>query len=104
MNSTHLVSHCCPRPYVVHWLLCCNQVHPSGEHEKRAIQIAADIAAKSQVTVAICREAVNAAFELPLQEGLKAEKAAFFSCFATEDQKEGMKAFIEKRKPAFSHK
>ena len=80
------------------------QVHPSGEHEKRAIQIAADIAKKSQVTVAICREAVNAAFELSLSEGLRAEKNAFFSCFATEDQKEGMAAFVQKRKPEFKHK
>jgi len=81
-----------------------SEVHPSGEHEKRAIAIAADIAKKSQVTVSIARDAVNAAFEVSLAEGLKLERQAFFSCFATEDRQEGMAAFIEKRKPVFKHK
>ncbi len=80
------------------------QVHPSGEHEKRAVAIATDIAKKSQVTVSLCRDAVNASFEMSLHEGLKAERAAFFACFATEDQKEGMAAFVAKRKPEFKHK
>ena len=85
-------------------LVSLSQVLPSGEHEKRAIAIAADIAKKSQVTVALCRDVVNAAFELPLAEGLKAERQAFFSCFATEDQKEGMAAFVQKRAPVFKNK
>jgi len=80
-----------------------SEVHPSGLHETRAIAVAASIAAKSQVVVSICRDAVLTSMEVGLTEGLKAEKAAFFSCFATKDQKEGMTAFVEKRKPVFKH-
>jgi enoyl-CoA hydratase len=50
------------------------------------------------------KEAVNAAFETPLAEGLKLERRLFYSLFATEDQKEGMAAFIEKRPPAFNNR
>jgi len=47
------------------------------------------------------KEAVNAAFETPLNEGLRLERRLFYSLFATEDQKEGMAAFIAKRPPEF---
>jgi enoyl-CoA hydratase len=50
------------------------------------------------------KEAVNAAFETPLNEGLRLERRLFYSLFATEDQKEGMAAFVEKRKPAFRNR
>ena len=50
------------------------------------------------------REAVNTALETSLAQGVRAERRLFYSLFATEDQKEGMKAFIEKRKPAFRHR
>ena len=57
------------------------------------------IAAQARLAVIANKEAVNAAFETPLNEGLKLERRLFYGLFATEDQKEGMAAFIEKRKP-----
>jgi enoyl-CoA hydratase len=50
------------------------------------------------------KESVNRAFESPLAEGVLFERRMFHSLFATEDQKEGMRAFVEKRKPAFKHR
>jgi enoyl-CoA hydratase/carnithine racemase len=50
------------------------------------------------------KEAVNAAFETPLNQGLRLERRLFYSLFATEDQKEGMAAFIAKRPPEFKHR
>jgi enoyl-CoA hydratase len=49
----------------------------------------------------LTKEMVNAAFETPLAQGIKLERRLFHSLFAFEDQKEGMAAFLEKRKPAF---
>jgi enoyl-CoA hydratase len=50
------------------------------------------------------KEAVNSAFETPLAEGVRMERRIFRSLFGTEDQKEGMAAFAEKRKPNFGHR
>lgn len=66
--------------------------------------IAGKICEKSQISTKAAKEAVNAAFETPLQEGLRLEQRLFQSMFATEDQKEGMAAFIEKREPQFRDK
>jgi enoyl-CoA hydratase len=52
----------------------------------------------------LAKEAVNAAFEGSLAEGVRLERRLNHSCFATEDQKEGMNAFVEKRSPDFSHR
>lgn len=52
----------------------------------------------------MAKEAVNRAFETTLEEGLRFERRLFHSLFATDDQKEGMAAFVEKRKPAFTHR
>ncbi|KAF8555676.1 ClpP/crotonase [Imleria badia] len=68
-----------------------------------AVQMAASIADKGRVAVTAGKEAVNAAFELSLAEGLRFERRLFHSLFATKDQKEGMAAFAEKRKPEWSH-
>jgi enoyl-CoA hydratase len=66
-----------------------------------ALKLAEKIGALSAPAVAMAKEAVNAAFELPLREGVRLERRLFLGLFGTEGQKEGMAAFVEKRKPAF---
>ena len=61
-------------------------MHPSGKHEERAIEIATEIAKKSQITAQIVKDAVNLSANVSLEEGLAQERNLFFSCFATEDQ------------------
>jgi enoyl-CoA hydratase len=63
--------------------------------------LAAQIAAQSPIAVQMAKESVLKAFEMPLQEALYFERKNFYMLFATEDQKEGMNAFIEKRSPEF---
>jgi enoyl-CoA hydratase len=69
-----------------------------------AVNAAGKIAANSLPSVMICKESVNRAFESTLNEGLLFERRYFHALFATEDQKEGMAAFAEKRKPDWKHK
>jgi enoyl-CoA hydratase len=69
-----------------------------------ALEAAARIASLSRPSVLMAKEAVNRAFETTLEEGLRFERRLFHSLFATEDQKEGMAAFIEKRKPVFRNR
>jgi enoyl-CoA hydratase len=69
-----------------------------------ALEAAAKIASLSRPSVLMAKEAVNRALETTLEEGLRFERRLFHSLFATEDQKEGMTAFIEKRKPAFKNR
>jgi enoyl-CoA hydratase len=66
-----------------------------------AIEVAGTIAEMSLPIAMMAKEAVNRAFETTLHEGIRFERRLFHSTFATEDQKEGMAAFVEKRKPAF---
>jgi enoyl-CoA hydratase len=66
-----------------------------------AIEAAAAIAGHSLPSVMMIKEAINRAYEAPLAEGLLFERRAFHALFATHDQKEGMQAFLEKRKPDF---
>ncbi|GAA4282808.1 enoyl-CoA hydratase [Brevibacterium daeguense] len=68
-----------------------------------AKKVAALIATKSQVASAMVKEAVNVAFETTLDQGLKYERRLFHASLATDDQKEGMAAFVEKRAPQFTH-
>jgi enoyl-CoA hydratase len=68
-----------------------------------ALAVAAQIAEFSLPSVMMAKEAVNRAFEAPLAEGVLFERRLFHALFATEDQKEGMAAFVEKRKPKFKH-
>jgi len=68
-----------------------------------AHKTASDIASMSQLTVGICKEAINVALESTLQEGLRFERRQFHATFATHDRKEGMGAFAEKRKANFKN-
>ncbi|KAG7349335.1 enoyl-CoA hydratase/isomerase [Nitzschia inconspicua] len=68
---------------------------------EEALKIAKNIAAKGALSVQAAKEAVNAAEDLPLQEGLRLERRLFHALFATDDQKEGMAAFLEKRPASF---
>jgi len=69
------------------------------------VRSAADkIAEKSMVTTMAVKEAVNRSYETTLREGLLFERRVFHSLFATEDQAEGMAAFVEKREPQFRDK
>ncbi len=69
-----------------------------------ALATAAKIAELSMPVVMMAKESVNRAFETTLAEGVRFERRLFHSAFATEDQKEGMAAFVEKRKPVFKHR
>nr|QBH73207.1 putative cyclohex-1-ene-1-carboxyl-CoA hydratase [Encarsia formosa] len=80
-----------------------SKVVPAGELLTEAIKLADKIARQSQVSVAIAKDSVNKAFETTLQQGLDYEKKSFWATFSTADQKEGMKAFAEKRKPNFTN-
>jgi enoyl-CoA hydratase len=77
---------------------------PAADLLDEAIKLAATIAEKSQPVVAMAKAAVNLAFESGLGEGLRGERRLFYMTFATEDRREGMQAFVEKRTPAFAHR
>ena len=81
-----------------------SRVVPADRLLEEALAAATRIASLSQPSVMMAKEAVNRAFETTLEEGLRFERRLFHSLFATEDQKEGMAAFIEKRKPAFRNR
>jgi enoyl-CoA hydratase len=81
-----------------------NRVVPRGEHLNEALKLAKVVAAKAPIAVQLGKEAVLAAFETSLEEGLDHERKNFFLLFATEDMREGMKAFIEKREANFQGK
>lgn len=80
-----------------------SRVFPADKLLPEALKIAAQIADLSPVAVALAKQAVNRAFETTLTEGVRHERALFLPLFGTPDQKEGMAAFVEKRKPAFHH-
>ncbi len=81
-----------------------SRVVPAAELVDDAIKTAQKIASMSRPMALMIKEAVNRSFELPLAEGLRVERRLFHSIFATLDQKEGMNAFAEKRKPAFQNR
>ncbi len=76
-----------------------SRVVPADETLDAALGLAATIAAKAPVAVLAAKEAVRLAEELPLAAGLRHERRAFFALFASDDQTEGMAAFVEKRRP-----
>ncbi len=81
-----------------------SKVVPVAELMNEAMKMAEAIASKSLPSVLLAKEAVNRSYETTLAEGIRFERRVFHSLFATEDQKEGMKAFVEKRKPDWKHK
>jgi enoyl-CoA hydratase len=81
-----------------------NRVVPVELYLEEAVKLAAEIADRAPVAVRIAKEAVNAAFETTLQAGLAHERRLFYMLFSTEDQKEGMSAFLEKRKAQWQGK
>lgn len=80
------------------------RVVPNDQVVAEAVKIGEAIGALSAPSIAIAKEAVNRAFETTLSEGVRFERRVFHSLFATEDQKEGMAAFVEKRKAAFRNR
>ncbi|TJV03460.1 MAG: enoyl-CoA hydratase [Mesorhizobium sp.] len=81
-----------------------SRVVPAGELVEEALKAAAKIADFSLPSVMMAKEAVNRAYETTLAEGLRFERRLFHSLFALDDQKEGMVAFAEKRKPNFTNR
>jgi len=78
-----------------------SRVIPADKLIDEALATAAKIAEKSALAVMATKEAVNRAYETPLAEGVRFERRLFHALFATEDQKEGMEAFVDKRQPQF---
>ena len=80
------------------------RVVPAASLMDEAMKAAETIAGMSLVALMVAKESVNRAFETTLAEGIRFERRVFHSMFAMADQKEGMAAFVEKRKPKFEHK
>jgi enoyl-CoA hydratase/carnithine racemase len=80
------------------------RVFPADHLVDETIKVAKIIASKGRMATMMAKEAVNAADELTLQEGLRFERRLFHALFATADQKEGMSAFLDKREAHFTHK
>ncbi|HEX5212146.1 MAG TPA: enoyl-CoA hydratase-related protein [Pseudolabrys sp.] len=81
-----------------------SDIAPAGQALARAIEIATEIAAQPPIAVMQIKEIVNAGINAPLDTALMLERKALLLQFATADQKEGMRAFLEKRKPKFEGK
>ena len=75
-----------------------NRVVPVERYLEEALQLAAELAARAPLAIRLGKEAVNHAFDSFLSDGLADERRAFYLLFASQDQKEGMQAFVEKRK------
>jgi enoyl-CoA hydratase len=76
-----------------------NRVVPVERYLEEALALASELAARAPLALRLGKEAVNNAFESSLTEGIADERRAFYFLFSTQDQKEGMTAFVEKRKP-----
>jgi len=80
-----------------------DEVYPAEELMDKALKLAGKIAAKSAPSIKLAKELINRAEEMNLSAGLDLERGAFGVCFGATDAKEGLKAFLEKRKPEFKH-
>ena len=78
-----------------------NRIVPKENYLEEAIELAAEIATRAPLAVRLGKEAVNQAYEASLTEGLAHERRAFYFLFASQDQKEGMRAFQDKRPPSW---
>jgi enoyl-CoA hydratase len=78
-----------------------SRVVPVEAYLEEAKALAREIASKAPVAVRLAKECVNKVFEMSLEEGLEFERRAFYFLFSTHDQREGMEAFLAKRKPAW---
>lgn len=76
-------------------------IYPKDQLVSKTVEIAKEISQFSRIAVKAAKEVVNESFEHPLSQGVKVERRLFHALFGTEDQKEGMAAFAEKRKPSF---
>jgi enoyl-CoA hydratase len=81
-----------------------SRVVPKEAYLEEAKKVANEIASKSPVAVRLAKMAINKAFEMGLSQGIDFEREVFYLLFASEDKDEGMKAFVEKRKPEFKGK
>jgi enoyl-CoA hydratase len=81
-----------------------NRVVPVESYLDEALTLAEEVAARAPVAVRAAKKMINQAFERTLSDGLAVEKQEFYNLFATEDQREGMQAFIDKRKPQWKGK
>jgi enoyl-CoA hydratase len=81
-----------------------NRVVPVERYLGEALALASEIAGRAPLAIRLGKEAVNRAEETPLSDGIAEERRAFYFLFASEDQKEGMRAFSEKRKPEWKGK
>jgi len=81
-----------------------NKVVPVELYLEEAVKMAREVAQQSPLAIRLAKEAVLKAYDSPLSEGLEFERKNFYLLFATEDQKEGMAAFVEKRAPDFKGK
>jgi enoyl-CoA hydratase len=81
-----------------------SRVVPADKLLEEALAAASAICSLSLPSVMMAKEAVNRAYEVPLAEGVRFERRLFHSLFGTKDQREGMAAFLSKRKPVFEHR
>jgi len=81
-----------------------SRVVPAGSQLTEAVKVASKIAQSSRPILRLAKEAVNKAYETHLNEGIYVERRLLYSTFATEDRREGMRAFTEKRPPQFRHR
>lgn len=76
-----------------------NHIYPVDEYLNQAITLAQEIAARAPLAIKAAKEMVNQSYQVFLAQGIKEERSKFYDLFSSQDQKEGMKAFLEKRKP-----
>jgi enoyl-CoA hydratase len=81
-----------------------NYVYPVEDYLNQAVNLAQEIANRAHLAIQAGKEMVNQVFESSLSEGLEKEREIFYGLFSSEDQKEGMKAFLEKRTPLWKNK